>query len=260
VQRLLRNELKTNFDSFTIWAYRVGASDSPFCTASPIAPAELAAETAQLAALTTALMALPPAPSGSTTFWLESWENDWATRCGSYSPTAAPPPSVVAAYAAWLQARQDGVTRGRAAFCTARGGLLGASGQQRVAVNCSDPKAVVDAAAVNVYLGAEVNLVASCIHNTTCGNIVRAVLPHVALDYVSYSSYDSMRTPALADALDLIAGQHNRTAASPERALFITEFGVPETTTDAQTVRQVCCGNRMPARIPDCTPAPPVVA
>jgi hypothetical protein len=65
------------------------------------------------------------------------------------------------------------------------------------------------------------------------------VLPHVALDYVSYSSYDSMRTPALADALDLIASQHNRTAASPERALVVTEFGLPETTTDPEVVMQV---------------------
>ena len=65
------------------------------------------------------------------------------------------------------------------------------------------------------------------------------MLPKVALDHVSYSSYDSMRGPALAPALDLIAAQHKRTAASPPRALFITEFGLPETTTDAATVRAV---------------------
>ena len=45
--------------------------------------------------------------------------------------------------------------------------------------------------------------------------------------------------PGLADALDLIKAQHNRTPASPERALFITEFGLPETTTDPRVTRQV---------------------
>ena len=44
-----------------------------------------------------------------------------------------------------------------------------------------------------MYLGAEVNLVADCLHNASCGNVVREALPRVALDYVSYSSYDSMR-------------------------------------------------------------------
>ena len=39
--------------------------------------------------------------------------------------------------------------------------------------------------------------------------------------------------------MDLIKAQHNRTAASPERAIFITEFGLPETTTDPRVTRQV---------------------
>lgn len=76
-----------------------------------------------------------------------------------------------------------------------------------------------------------------CLQNVSCGNIVRAVLPKLPLDYVSYSSYDTMRTPQLADALDLIAAGHNRTAATPARPLFITEFGLPETITDPATTR-----------------------
>jgi hypothetical protein len=35
---------------------------------------------------------------------------------------------------------------------------------------------VVRAAAVNVFNGAEVNLVAACVHNASCGNIVREVI------------------------------------------------------------------------------------
>ena len=234
LQKLLLNTMQTGFDSYTLWAYRPGAPDSPYCEGKPISATELAAETAELAALTEALMALPV--SKPTTFWIEMWENDWATRCGSYDPTVPPSKEVVDAYTAWLQARQTGVTQGRAAFCTTRKGMLqdGADG-----VDCTDSRAVVNAAAVNVFNGAEVNLVGTCLHNVSCGNIVRAVLPHVPLDYVSYSSYDTMRTPQLADALDLIAAQHKRTPASPERALFITEFGLPETSTDPKVVMQV---------------------
>jgi hypothetical protein len=195
VQRLLRNKLKTNFDSITLWAYRVGATDSIYCAGGgkPISPSELEAETRQFADLTEALMALPPAPSGSTTFWLETWENDWATRCGSYAPIP-PPKAIVVAFTAWLQARQDGVAQGRKAFCKKRKGILRRGQRRDGTVDCDDAEQVVKEAAVNVYHGAEVNLVASCVHNASCGNVVRAVLPHVALDYVSYSSYDSMKT------------------------------------------------------------------
>lgn len=234
LQKLFLNAMQTGFDSYTLWAYRPGAPDSPYCEGKPISAAELAAETTELAALTKALMALPL--SKPTTFWIEMWENDWATRCGSYDPKVPPPASVLDSYTAWLQARQAGVTQGRAAFCAARNGVLqdGVDG-----VDCSDSRAVTAAAAVNVFNGAEVNLVGTCLHNASCGNIVRSVLPHVALDYVSYSSYDTMRTPQLADALDLIEAQHKRTPASPERALFITEFGLPETSTDPKVVMQV---------------------
>ena len=235
LQKLLLNEMQTGFDSYTLWAYRPGAPDSPYCEGKPISAAELAAETAELAALTKALMALPV--SKPTTFWIEMWENDWATRCGSYDPKVPPPASVLNAYTAWLRARQEGVTQGRAAFCTARNGILQKDSTD--SVDCSHSRAIVDAAAVNVFNGAEVNLVGTCIHNASCGNIVRSVLPYVALDYVSYSSYDTMRTPQLADALDLIEAQHKRTPASPEWALFITEFGLPETSTDPKVVMQV---------------------
>jgi ribosomal protein L13 len=92
-----------------------------------------------------------------------------------YEPTQPPPRAVMAAYAAWLQARQDGVTRGRTAFCVARSGRL-RGGEGTAAVDCGDTEAVVRAAAVNVFNGAEVNLVAACVHNASCGNIVREVI------------------------------------------------------------------------------------
>ena len=236
VQSLLRNELHTGFESITLWAYRVGAPDAPFCdeSALPIPAAELAAQRQQMANLTTALMALPTGAGTPSSYWLEAWENDWATRCGSYAQEHPPGAAVRAAYAAWLTARQLGVEEGRRAYCETMGGVLGGS-----TVDCADSAAVAHVAHVKVYHGAEVNLVGACLNNASCGNIVTEVLPHVPLDYVSYSAYDTMRTTQLADALDLIAAKHNRTAAAPERALFITEFGLPETTTDAAITRHV---------------------
>ncbi len=53
---------------------------------------------------------------------------------------------------------------------------------------------VMDAAQVYVYHGTEVNLVGMSI-NTTFPNNIRAVVPFVALDTVSYSSYDTESLP-----------------------------------------------------------------
>ena len=157
LQRLLRNDLGTNFESITLWAYRVGAPDAPFCdhNALPIPPSELAAETAEMAALTVALMSTP-ASSSTTSFWIESWENDWATRCGSYAPDQPPPAPVREAFTAWLRARQAGVEKGREAFCNT---------QMMETIDCSDQASIVAAARINVYLGAEVNLVGNCLTN-----------------------------------------------------------------------------------------------
>ena len=54
----------------------------------------------------------------------------------------------------------------------------------------------MQSAGVTVYHGTEVNLVGMSI-NTTFPNNIRAVVPYVALDTVSYSSYDTMSTPYL---------------------------------------------------------------
>lgn len=146
VQRLLRNELGTNFSTITLWAYKVGGPDAPFCATLPIPEAELAAETEQFAELTAALMALPASPGAANSYWLESWENDWATRCGSYSAPHPPGQDVREAYAQWLGALQAGVERGRTLHCEAYGGRLGAGR----AVDCRDQAAVTTAAAIKV--------------------------------------------------------------------------------------------------------------
>lgn len=135
----------------------------------------------------------------------------------------------------WLQARQDGVVRGRAQFCFAH---------QLPGVDCSNGTAVMAAAGVFVYNGAEVNLVGASI-NTTFPNIIRSVIPHVALDTVSYSSYDTQGSPTLGPALDFIFSQMNRSDTSPPQPVFITEWGLPlnqASTVQARTVAQNVIG------------------
>jgi hypothetical protein len=58
-------------------------------------------------------------------------------------------------------------------------------------------------------------------------NNVLKVIPNVALDAVSYSSYDTQwLNPQFADALDFIAAHHNRTSASPPSAVWVAEYGL----------------------------------
>ena len=132
----------------------------------------------------------------------------------------------------WLQARQAGVEQGRISHCR----------RHHPHLECSDGSAVMRASNVYVYHGCEVHLVVESI-NSTMPNLIRAVrnvscvcirvshvlqvVPHVALDTVSYSSYDAQSTPYLGQALDFIFAQMNRTAASPSQPVFITEWGLP---------------------------------
>lgn len=67
--------------------------------------------------------------------------------------------------------------------------------------------------------------------------MVTAVLPKVALDMVSYSSYDSTIEPGYAEgdfwsSLRLVQRMHRKTAESPERAVYVGEFGVNSMATD----------------------------
>lgn len=72
---------------------------------------------------------------------------------------------------------------------------------------------------------------------TTRNDMVNAVLPRVALDMVSYSSYDTAvfegsSSASFLDALQLIKRQHHRTAASPDKAVYVGEFGVSSMNTN----------------------------
>lgn len=78
-----------------------------------------------------------------------------------------------------------------------------------------------------MLVAAEVNLVRSSVLSGAA-NMITEVVPHVALDLLSYSCYDSQQTPQFLSALQYIAAHHNRTTASPPVAVYIGEFGLPQ--------------------------------
>lgn len=163
-------------------------------------------------------------------FMFDNWEGDWSLLCGSWSRTQSIPASVSAAMVGWLTARQAGVSSARRAFC-ALANLAALHGFDCATVAERD---ILRAAGVEVYMGAEVNLVAAALppNPSPWGEtyMVRSVLPKVALDVVSYSSYDTMEGPLLAQALDYLAAQHVPTSATPleDSAVYIAEFGMPQ--------------------------------
>ena len=94
---------------------------------------------------------------------------------------------------AWLQARQNGVTKARNQWKLEGG----------------------NTAIGNAFNAAEMNLVLPCVRKT-CKKMVQSVIPKVALDMVSYSAYDSQKSSVdFKDSLQEIANRHNRTASSP---------------------------------------------
>ena len=146
-------------------------------------------------------------------FILENWEGDWASRAGSWDPAKPATPQALAAMRTWLEARQAGVTLGRGDFENTARVRAGARGIG------------------TAFFAAEVNLVDTSRLNDV-PNMINRVVPYVALDMVSYSSYDSQEgTHAFRANLAYIVAQHsNRTSAAPmgSAALFIAEFGLAQ--------------------------------
>jgi hypothetical protein len=170
-------------------------------------------------------------------FIAQSWENDWAVRCGSYDASKPVPPQILDNYRRWLQARQDGVTGGRVQACINSG--LSTWTNQR----CTEEEYnFMQQVGVEVYHAAEVNIVLTSLQSEHPNNI-NTVIPNVALDMISYSSYDCMATRSFGACLDYIADHHNATAASPINygipSIAIGEYGVAETYAPPGTVESV---------------------
>lgn len=151
------------------------------------------------------------------TFVFENWEGDWLSRAGSYDAKTPATDLSLESMTVWLRARQAGVTKARAASRS-------------------------DSSKGNVYFSAEVNLIEDS-RTTGFPNMINRVIPNVATDMISYSSYDTQSSPEnFRAAMEYMVQQHVRTEASPpgNRVVFIAEYGnaqmqTPDDVTEATT-------------------------
>lgn len=204
-----------SYSLFDLITYRV-APGGYFCT--EFTPDDAAIEEREFAGL--ALHFLSNFSGSGKTFMLEHWEGDWAARCGSYDGSKPADPAVQARMVLWLAARQRGVDAARAAWCATR------NAASADPIDCADGRAIHAAAGVTVLHASEVNLILTSMETGFPNNILE-VIPKVALDAVSYSSYDTQwLNPQFGDALDFIAAHHNRTSASPPSAVYVAEYGL----------------------------------
>lgn len=140
----------------------------------------------------------------NVTFLLQHWEGDWMLRANAgrqWEPGGPPGVDVrCQAFARWLAARQRGVERARAE-----------AGRTRC----------------RVYHAAEVNRVLDATKGIP--TLTSHVLPHVAVDYVSWSCYDGANNPVdLWRGIDLIRHHMRPSPALGRKAVFIGEIGRPE--------------------------------
>lgn len=139
----------------------------------------------------------------SVTFVLQHWEGDWMLRGPGKEWQPGGPPDAkqrCLGMTRWLTARQKGVSRARA---------------EAGPTKC------------RVYHAAEVNRVWDSIRGIP--TVVSHVLPHVAVDLVSWSSYDGMASPVKAwQGLELIRHYAQPSPAFGKPVVYIGEVGKPE--------------------------------
>lgn len=137
------------------------------------------------------------------TFYLGHWEGDWHLH-PSYDPSKDPSEKAVQGMQDWLNVRQRAI---------------------------EDAKRAVKHRQVEVYGYTEVNLVQKAMRGGK--TLTNDVLPHTTVDFVSYSSYDSLTNdPAtvgdrLKTALDYIEARLHRKPGIQGRRVFIGEYGFP---------------------------------
>lgn len=139
----------------------------------------------------------------NSTFVLQHWEGDWMLRgTGKIWEKGGPPGVEVRCdgFVRWLAARQRGVERAR---------------REAGETLC------------RVYHAAEVNRVLDGLAGIP--TLTTHVLPKVAVDYVSWSSYDGMNSPVTAwQGIELIRKHARPSPVFGKPAVFIGEVGKPE--------------------------------
>ena len=142
------------------------------------------------------------AGSGKT-FLIGHWEGDWHLL-GGYDAGKTPSATAIAGMIDWLNVRQRAI---------------------------DDAKRDVPAKDVRLAHYTEVNLVQKAMKGEAC--LTYSVLPHTQVDYVSYSSYDTVNPhvgstgPALRQALDFIQSRLPARPGIEGRRVFIGEYGFP---------------------------------
>jgi hypothetical protein len=137
------------------------------------------------------------------TFYLGQWEGDWLLRPG-YDLQKDPTPEAIQGMIDWLKARQEAI---------------------------DDARGDAHASGVQVYHYTEVNLVQLAVCGRQC--LTNDVLPHVPVDFVSYSAYDTVLPnrdkirDALFQSLDYIQSKLPPKPGLPSRRVFIGEYGFP---------------------------------
>eukprot|EP00051_Salpingoeca_urceolata_P024231 m.423115 g.423115 ORF g.423115 m.423115 type:complete len:560 (-) comp20207_c0_seq4:42-1721(-) len=182
-----------------------------------ITEAQAAEETRQFHAAAAFLHRTYP----NKTFVFENWEGDWASRGGSYNASKPATDLALNSMRTWLAARQHGITLAREQVRTER--------HQPITPTATQGR---------IFFSAEVNLVEA---SRTKGepNMINRVIPYIQLDMVSYSSYDTEKSPAnFRAALGYLQEQHNRTVHSPPgpAAVFVAEYGMGENTAPNSTI------------------------
>lgn len=137
------------------------------------------------------------------TFLLGHWEGDWHLHQG-YNPRKDPTPTAIKGMIDWLNVRQRAI---------------------------DDAKRKVNAHNVHLYHYTEVNLVQKAMRGGKC--LTNNVLPETAVDFVSYSSYDTTNPHKgnvgrpLHAALGYIESKLAKKEGLGPKRVFIGEFGIP---------------------------------
>lgn len=140
----------------------------------------------------------------NVTFILQHWEGDWMLRgkAGQIWEPGGPPETRERcdAFARWLTARQQGVTEARASTGNTR---------------------------CRVFHAAEVNRVLDTLRGIP--TLASHVLPQVALDMISWSSYDGMGDAVSAwHGLEIIRHYAHPAPGGGRPTIYIGEVGLPE--------------------------------
>ena len=211
----------TSYDLTTYSPNIPGGGDGTGYWAKGITSAQESAETTSFYNLTKYLMQTYAGTGKS--FYLSNWEGDGAMVDAMPAGDTVPPPSEVQGMIGWLNARQLGITEARNQF----------------AAQYPD---------VNVYGTVEVNHVQAAmqgdVFNGVSGfaTVTNDVLPFTTTDFVSYSSYDTMKntsgTFSYANAVAYVAAHLPATAINGQNthSEYVGEFGLAENFSGAATV------------------------